>query len=61
MIKKEWLDGRICIYNADCVEVMGVADKEIDLILTDPPYGGLAMQQLEGVLKNMKIKLKEKT
>lgn len=35
MIKKEWLDGRICIYNADCLEVMGgVGDKEIDLVLT---------------------------
>ena len=40
MIKREFLDGRIVIYNADCLEVMGgVADKEIDLVLTDPPYG----------------------
>jgi len=41
MIKREFLDGRIVVYNADCLEVMKeIGDKEIDLVLTDPPYGG---------------------
>jgi site-specific DNA-methyltransferase (adenine-specific) len=41
MIKREFLDGRIVIYNADCIDVMKeIGDKEIDLVLTDPPYGG---------------------
>ena len=38
---KSWLDGRIIAINADCVDVMrNIGDKQIDLVLTDPPYGG---------------------
>lgn len=38
---KSWLDGRIIAINGDCQEVMAeIGDKEIDLVLTDPPYGG---------------------
>lgn len=38
---KSWLDGRIIAINADCFDVMReIKDKEIDLILTDPPFGG---------------------
>ncbi len=41
MIKREFLEGRIVVYNADCMDVMReIGDKEIDLVLTDPPYGG---------------------
>jgi site-specific DNA-methyltransferase (adenine-specific) len=37
---KTFLDGRIVMINADCEAVMAeIADKEIDLVLTDPPYG----------------------
>ena len=61
MIKKEWLDGRICIYNADCVEVMGgVADKEIDLILTDPPYGGACNAAVRGRFEKYENKVERK-
>lgn len=46
---KEFLDGRIVIYNADCLEVMKeISDKEIDLVLTDPPYGIDYGNQLKG-------------
>lgn len=42
-------DGRILIINADCAEVMKeMRDKEIDLILTDPPYGIDYGSQLKG-------------
>ena len=38
---QSWLDGRIIAINADCQEVMAeIGDKEIDLVLTDPPFGG---------------------
>lgn len=38
---KSWLDGRIIAINGDCQEVMAeIGDKEIDLVLTDPPFGG---------------------
>ena len=38
---KTWQDGRIKLYNGDCIDVMkNIGDKEIDLVLTDPPYGG---------------------
>ena len=31
------------LYNSDCLEVLpNLADKSIDLILTDPPYGTTA-------------------
>ena len=37
---QSWLDGRIVAINGDCQEVMAeIGDKEIDLVLTDPPYG----------------------
>ena len=37
---KSWLDGRIIAINGDCQGVMReFKDKEIDLVLTDPPYG----------------------
>jgi len=40
-MKQEFLNGQIVFYNADCVDVMrNIGDKEIDLVLTDPPYGG---------------------
>lgn len=38
---RSWLDGRIIAINGDCQEVMAeIGDKEIDLVLTDPPFGG---------------------
>ena len=37
---RTFCDGRIVMINADCREVMAeIGDGEIDLILTDPPYG----------------------
>lgn len=37
---KSFCDGRIVMINADCEAVMAeIGDKEIDLVLTDPPYG----------------------
>lgn len=40
-MKQEFLNGQIILHNADCVDVMqNIGDKEIDLVLTDPPYGG---------------------
>lgn len=37
---QSWLDGRIVAINGDCQEVMAeIGDKEVDLVLTDPPYG----------------------
>lgn len=37
---KSFCDGRIIMINADCKDVMvEIGDKEIDLVLTDPPYG----------------------
>ena len=41
-VKPYYLDERagIVIYNADCREVLPLlADKSVDLVLTDPPYG----------------------
>lgn len=36
---KTFCDGRIVMINADCEAVMAeIGDKEIDLVLTDPPY-----------------------
>jgi DNA modification methylase len=38
--KQEFLNGQIVLYNCDCLDVMrDLKDKEIDLVLTDPPYG----------------------
>ena len=40
-MKQEFLNGQIILHNADCVDVMReIGDKAIDLVLTDPPYGG---------------------
>ena len=39
-MKQEFLSGQIILHNADCVDVMrDLKDGEIDLVLTDPPYG----------------------
>ena len=49
---KTWLDGRIKLYNGDCIDVMkNIGDKEIDLVLTDPPYGGGCNAGVGGVFK----------
>jgi site-specific DNA-methyltransferase (adenine-specific) len=40
--KQEFLNGQIVLYNGDCLDVMrDLKDKEIDLVLTDPPFGGM--------------------
>jgi site-specific DNA-methyltransferase (adenine-specific) len=40
MNKQEFLNGQIVLFNGDCLDVMrNLKDKEIDLVLTDPPYG----------------------
>jgi site-specific DNA-methyltransferase (adenine-specific) len=40
MIKQEFCDGKIVVYNTDCQELMKtLSDNSIDLVLTDPPYG----------------------
>lgn len=37
---RTFCDGRIVMINADCQAVMAeIKDREIDLVLTDPPYG----------------------
>lgn len=39
-MRQEFLNGQIILHNADCVDIMqGIGNKEIDLVLTDPPYG----------------------
>ena len=39
-MRQEFLNGQIILHNANCVDIMqGIGDKEIDLVLTDPPYG----------------------
>lgn len=35
---KIWLDGRIKLYNGDCLEFMENMQEQVDLVLTDPPY-----------------------
>jgi len=41
MNKQEFLNGQIVLFNGDCLDVMrDLKDGEIDLVLTDPPYGG---------------------
>jgi len=40
--KQEFLNGQIVLYNCDCLDVMrDLKDKEIDLVLIDPPFGGM--------------------
>ena len=34
---KTWLDGRIKLYNGDCLEFMENMQEQVDLVLTDPP------------------------
>ena len=51
-MKQEFLNGQIILHNADCVDVMrNIGDKEIDLVLTDPPYGGGCNAGVGGVFK----------
>jgi len=38
MVKQEFLDGKITLYNGDCLEFMANMQEKVDLILTDPPY-----------------------
>ena len=38
MSKQEFLNGRIVLYNTDCVNFMANMQEKVDLILTDPPY-----------------------
>ena len=50
---RSWLDGRIVAINGDCQEVMAeIEDKEIDLVLTDPPYGINAGKGIGRSIKN---------
>jgi site-specific DNA-methyltransferase (adenine-specific) len=37
-VKQEFLNGRIILYNTDCIEFMANMQEKVDLILTDPPY-----------------------
>lgn len=54
---KSWLDGRIVAINGDCQGVMReFKDKEIDLVLTDPPYGGACNAGVGGRFKKYEIK-----
>lgn len=51
-MKQEFLNGQIILHNTDCVDVMRIiGDKEIDLVLTDPPYGGGCNAGVGGVFK----------
>jgi len=53
---QSWLNGRIIAINADCQEVMAeIGDKEIDLCLTDPPYGGGANAGVGGRFEKYEI------
>jgi len=39
MIKREFLEGRIVVYNADCADVMHeIEDRKFQLIISDSPY-----------------------
>ena len=38
MNKQEFLNGRITLYNGDCLEFMENMQDKVDLVLTDPPY-----------------------
>ena len=51
-MKQEFLNGQIILHNTDCVDVMQIiGDKKIDLVLTDPPYGGGCNAGVGGVFK----------
>jgi len=57
MNKQEFLNGRIVLFNGDCLDVMqDLKDKEIDLVLTDPPYGGGCNAGVGGVFEKYEIK-----
>ncbi len=36
---KTWQDGRIKLYNGDCLELMENMQDKVNLVLIDPPYG----------------------
>lgn len=38
MFHKTWLDGRITLYNTDCLDFMQSYQDEVNMVLTDPPY-----------------------
>jgi site-specific DNA-methyltransferase (adenine-specific) len=38
MSKQEFLNGRITLYNTDCLDFMANMQDKVDLVLTDPPY-----------------------
>ena len=47
--------GNITLYNADCMEIMkGLADKQFDIAIIDPPYGIDACNMTMGSGKNKK-------
>jgi site-specific DNA-methyltransferase (adenine-specific) len=57
MNKQEFLNGQIVLFNGDCLDVMrNLKDKEIDLVLTDPPYGGGCDAGVGGRFEKYEIK-----
>ena len=57
-MRQEFLNGQIILHNADCFDVMReIGDKEIDLVLTDPPYGGGCNAGVGGVFKKYEKKI----
>jgi DNA modification methylase len=58
MNKQEFLNGQIVLFNGDCLDVMrDLKDGEIDLVLTDPPYGTGSALKGAGKLKNRALNL----
>jgi len=57
MNKQEFLNGQIVLFNGDCLDVMrDLKDGEIDLVLTDPPYGGACNAGVGGRFEKYEIK-----
>lgn len=57
-MKQEFLNGQIVLHNTDCVDVMReIGEKEIDLVLTDPPYGGGCNAGVGGRFKKYENKI----
>jgi site-specific DNA-methyltransferase (adenine-specific) len=57
MNKQEFLNGQIVLYNGDCLNIMqDLKNKEIDLVLTDPPYGGGCDAAVGGRFEKYEIK-----
>lgn len=57
-MRQEFLNGQIVLHNADCMDIMReIGDKEIDLVLTDPPYGGGCNAGVGGVFKKYEKKI----